>query len=436
MIYGDITGAETSTPCEEDGTFSTDVDVKNREEGRSLILEQADAKGNTTKLSVHLGKFVFVLDNIKQIAVGGNHSCVLTNDGEVKCWGRNHNGQLGNHSTTNSLYPVDVHTDDSNTDILSGIEQIAAYGSTICAVTTAGKVKCWGEGSDGMLGNGQTSSSRVPVDVCEEAAVGNSTCPLLSDISAIDVGTHHVCALTSSGNVKCWGSGNYGQLGNNSTTNSLYPVDVHKSSGDNDALENITAIALGTTHTCALTSSGNVKCWGDGRRGQVGNGATTRRNTTPVDVRTSSTDADALSSITAISAEGFHACALTNSGNVKCWGNGGDGILGNGETTNSSSPVDVCAREKEGAETSCPLLDGVKELSAGISHACVLMNNGNINCWGSGGNGRLGNGSTSDSSYPTDVCARKKVSGEAICPVLGDVSAIIASNNHSCVFNW
>ena len=198
MIYGDINGAETSTPCEEDGTFSTDVDVKNREEGRSIILEQADSKGNSAKVSVHLGKFVFVLDNIKQVALGANHSCTLTNDGEVKCWGRNNKGQLGNHSTTDSSYPVDVHTDSSNTDILSDIEQISLGSEHTCALTTTGKVKCWGEGEYGRLGNGETSDSNTQVDVCAAAPAGNSNCDLLEDISAISLGTgFHTCALTT-----------------------------------------------------------------------------------------------------------------------------------------------------------------------------------------------------------------------------------------------
>ena len=210
MIYGDITDDETSTPCEEDGTFSTDVDVKNKEEGRSIILEQSDNKGNTTKVSVHLGKFVFVLDNIKQVALGVSHSCALTNDGEVKCWGRNNVGQLGNNSTTDSSYPVDVHTSSTDNAILSGIKQIATTkGSHNCALTTAGKVKCWGNGGilDDWAMEKLADSNTTPVDVCAAAPAGNSNCDPLEDISAISLGGSHACALTTGGNVKCWGYG-------------------------------------------------------------------------------------------------------------------------------------------------------------------------------------------------------------------------------------
>ena len=105
MIYGDITGAETSTPCNEDGTFATDVDVKDKR-GKITHPRASGCQGNTAKVSVHLGKFIFVLDDIAQIALGTTHTCALNNDGEVKCWGRNNHGQLGNGTTDDSLFPL------------------------------------------------------------------------------------------------------------------------------------------------------------------------------------------------------------------------------------------------------------------------------------------------------------------------------------------
>ena len=427
-ISGDIDGDDISTTCSEDGTFSAEIDVTNREEARIVTLEQSDTEGNNSVTIVHFGKFVFVLDNIKQIALGDYHSCALTNDGEVKCWGRNNHGQLGNGTKTDSLFPVDVHTSSTDSAILDGIEQIALGEEHSCALTTAGKVKCWGNGLNARLGNRQSSDKTTPVDVL----ASSSGSDLLSGIAAISLGGGHTCALTTGGNVKCWGLGNNGQVGNGSmsTTNS-WPKDVHKSNNDSDPLENITAISLGELHTCALTSGGNVKCWGFGNSGRLGNGAVTNIST-PVDVRTSSTDGDALSGIVAISLGDYHSCALTDGGNVKCWGFGALGQLGNGETSASSSPVDVCAREKETGESTCPLFNGVKELATGGSHTCVLMNSGNVKCWGFGDNGRLGNGETSGSLYPVDVCAQAKSSSESNCPPLDDVATISAGASHSC----
>ena len=186
-----------------------------------------------------------------------------------------------------------------------------------CALTTGSNVVCWGAGSSGRLGNGGTASSSTPVDV----HTSSSNSSALGGIAGISSGYFHTCALTTDGNVKCWGSGNDGRLGNKATINSLTPVDVHASLTDNSALDGIAGISSGNSHTCALTTGGNVVCWGAGDSGQLGNGGTSNRST-PVDVHTSSSDSSALSGIAAISSGDTHTCALTTGGNVKCWGNG------------------------------------------------------------------------------------------------------------------
>jgi alpha-tubulin suppressor-like RCC1 family protein len=127
----------------------------------------------------------------------------------------------------------------------------------------------------------------------------------------------------------CWGQNNWGQLGNVTNTNSNVPVDVSGLSSG------ISAISAGKYHTCALSSSGGVECWGANYSGQLGDGSTATSESVPVNVSVLS------SGVSAISAGDEAACALTSSGGVECWGYNGYGELGDGTTANSNVPVEV-----------------------------------------------------------------------------------------------
>jgi len=296
------------------------------------------------------------------IAAGNDHTCALTTGGGVKCWGLNGSGQLGDGTTTNRNMPVDV------VRLGSGVRAIGAGGDHTCALTASGGIKCWGDNTYGQLGIGKFGYRPIPADV---SGLG-------SGVRAIAAGDSHTCALTAGG-VKCWGANRGGQLGNGMWTDSATPVDV---SGLGSGVR---AIAAGDSHTCALTAGG-VKCWGRNSSGQLGDGTTTSRNT-PVDV--SGLGAGV---IAAIATGGWHTCALTAGGGVKCWGWNYYGQLGDGTTTSRTTPVDVSG-----------LRSGVVAIAAGGYHTCALTVGGGVKCWGSNRYGQLGDGTTTNRTTPVDV---------------------------------
>ncbi len=299
----------------------------------------------------------------------------------VKCWGWNSAGQLGDGSTIDSNVPVDV------SGLVGGVSAITASGHHTCALTSGGAVKCWGNNGAGQLGIGTTTASGVPLDVSG----------LASGVRAIAAGWNHTCALTSGGGVKCWGSNGSGQLGNGTTTDSLVPVDV---SGLGSGVR---VVVAGANHTCALRSDDGVRCWGDNYYGQLGTDARPGA-LVPVDV------AGLTSDVSAVVAGGGRTCALTTGGGAMCWGANGSGGLGNGDTTNSSVPVDVSG-----------LASGVSAIAVGRDHTCALTSSGGVKCWGSNGYGRLGTGTTTDSGAPVDVVG-----------LTSEVTAIESDAFHTC----
>ena len=291
---------------------------------------------------------------------GTNHDCALTSLGAVKCWGSGLYGQLGDNTSTNSSAPVQV------TGLTSGVVAIAAGGGHSCALTTAGGVQCWGYGGRGELGNNTLSNSPVPVPV-------NG---LSSGVIAISSSADHTCALTSAGGVQCWGWNLYGQLGNSSNVDSSIPVQV------TGLTSGVAGIAVGSYMSCALTSTGAVKCWGDNSSGSLGNNSTVS-SSVPVPV------SGLTSGVTSLFAGSSHSCALTSAGAVQCWGNNFFGQLGNNTTTNALVPAAVTG-----------LASGVTAIGGGDLHSCALTSAGAVQCWGYNGYGQLGNNTAVDTKIP------------------------------------
>ena len=317
---------------------------------------------------------------VKAIAAGNSHACAVTENGAVKCWGYNRQGQLGDSTTVNRYPPVDV------SGLNSGFIAITAGNSHTCASTESGGIRCWGGNDQGQIGDGKLHDRLIPDDVLG-----------LEDVSKISILSNHTCALTSSGGVKCWGENRFGQLGDGTTIDRFAPA--HASGLESGVID----IAVGYGHTCAVTNEGGVKCWGLGGAGQLGNG-TRGDQLTPVFV------SGLESGIVAIAAGISHTCAVTNSGGVKCWGSNESGQLGNGTQINQLTPVDVVG-----------LTSAVIDIKAGGSHTCALTSGGAVKCWGSNFYGSLGDGS--DITNPVPV---------AVKGLESRVTALAAGNGMAC----
>ena len=446
-LYGQlgngITGGQKTTPVDVNGLSSGVTAISNGAYHTCALMITKEVKcwgrngsgqlGDNSTIEKNTPTIVSALgSDIAALNAGAFYTCALTTTGGVKCWGNNSYGQLGDGTTSEKYIPVAV------SGLSSGVRSISAGKEHTCALTTEGIVKCWGYNDIGQLGNGITGNNTTPVD----------TVGLNSGVTAILTGGNHACALTTVGGVTCWGLNNFGQLGDATYENKNTPVDVSGLSSG------ITAFTAGWGHTCVLMTIGSAKCWGDNRSGQLGD-ATNQIKTTPTDINSLG------SAVTKIDAGGEHTCALTNASGVKCWGNNRSGQLGDGTTVSKNTPVDVSALTSEvtaisvGANHTCAVTtagivkcwgenrsgqlgDGstdskttpvnvsglnstVKAISAGQDHTCALTTQGGVKCWGNNFVGQLGDGTEFDRKTPVDVSG-----------LPSGVTALSAGYNHTC----
>jgi alpha-tubulin suppressor-like RCC1 family protein len=326
-----------------------------------------------------------------------SHTCALTAEGTMLCWGSNEYGQLGNGSTANSTAPVPV------VGIGSAVVSIAAGRDFTCALTSAGSVWCWGDNGSGQLGNGTYAQSTIPVEVLDSTG----KVPLGGAI-AIAAGERHTCAVTNAGAALCWGDNSKGELGTGSEIGSNLPTPV---SGISSGTATVSA---GTDFTCAATTSGSVSCWGEGSSGQLGNGTATS-SSTPATVLDSTGKAP-LSGVVAVSAGFENSCALTNIGTMDCWGANSSGQLGTGKA-GAASGIPVAVMNSTGRSP----LTGVVAISSGLDDSCAITTDGKAMCWGANENGQLGNGNTTNASMPL-----------AVSGLSGGVTGIASGYQHTC----
>lgn len=318
---------------------------------------------------------------------GTNHTCALLTDGGVRCWGFSGDGELG-YGNRNTI--GDDETPASAGPVSLGAARtataIAAGDYHTCALLDDGSVRCWGLGADGRLGYGNIR------DVGDDEVPGSVGPVFLGTgrARAITAGGSHTCALLDNGSVRCWGFAYQGQLGNSSqvtigdteTPGSVPVVDL----GGHTAK----AISAGEAHTCALLDNDSVLCWGDNSFGQLGYGNNANIGDDEAPGSVGPVNFGVGRTATAIGAGGSHTCALLNDASVRCWGLGRNGQLGYGDTNNiaDSARPNLAGPVNLGRSASA--------ISAGGTHTCARLDDGSVRCWGNGGRGRLGYGSTMD----------------------------------------
>jgi len=248
------------------------------------------------------------IDAAIDVAAGGNHSCAVESDGSVHCWGLNNHGQLGLGSQaigeSNQPLPVPGITDAF---------AVAAGTNHSCALVGAGAVRCWGRNTQGQLGIGNASA--------DPGVLSPTDVPGISDATAIVAGDAHTCVLRASGAVSCWGHEDHGALGVGENPDSSFVPGPASVGGISDAV----AVSAGDYHTCVGHADGTVSCFGDNYYGQVGDGSNRNKRFVPTRVA-------GVSNASLVLAAGSHSCArvATDPVNVKCWGSGNMGQIGNG----------------------------------------------------------------------------------------------------------
>jgi alpha-tubulin suppressor-like RCC1 family protein len=250
---------------------------------------------------------------VKKLFSGAYHTCVVIESKEVECWGDNKYGQLGGGiSASFSAQPIRV------TGLQGPVSKVASSRFHSCALLYDGTVECWGENKFGQLGIGHTNPMNVSQKVVN----------LLDKAIDIGVGLDHSCAVLKTGQVQCWGNDQIGQLGRGvGHTNATKPVLVL-------GLNKIKEISLGSDFGCALNQVGQVFCWGSGQYGQLGNSEFVD-SFLPTQVQ------KLPEPMLHISAGSLHVCGVLQSGEVVCWGNNIYGQLGDGTKVDSGIPVFV-----------------------------------------------------------------------------------------------
>lgn len=352
----------------------------------------------------------FVL-GASSFAAGYAHTCAIVGD-STRCWGNNGNGQLGAASSDTcdlrfssapcSRLPLTVAS------ITAAASLTAGFAHT-CALDTSGQIHCWGKNAMGQLGNGDTTEHVTPVNVTA-----------LPTAVSVVAGDNHNCAVLEDGTVRCWGLNRYGQIGVETEETCAWEGTGPATACVREAvavpgLTDITQVALGSDHTCALHEDGTVSCWGNNSNGQLGWGALYTHSITPTLVV-------GVSNAIQLVASTNHTCARLSDGTARCWGKNTFGQLGDGTPYDRYRAVAVSG------------LVNAMELVTGIGHSCALITDGTLQCWGDNNFSAIGPGDDSiclDGGSSAHDCRLYP----ATIAAATDVQRVIVGGSHTCILH-
>lgn len=390
---------------------------------------------------------------------GPYHRCYIDTDQTVKCFGYNFQGQLGIGDPNVALpgFPA-VCLDEQCTERLTANEIFTGYETVCATVGVNDALWCWGDYTEGVIPRGEYSGD-VPRPVVACANDGSDGCVPLTGIVDVDSYVNGRCAVTSAGEVYCWGDNEDNKFFIDPTTDTVYfaqRVCVSGSDATDDCvpLSGAQSIAVGQYHQCALLTNDNIWCWGWNYRGQLGRGVEGGFSEyfAPAPVCANGVVYNDATGQCGTSDERFLAkqveagcrgtCAVAVDDSVWCWGYNYYGTVGDGTYTDRATPVPVCLEDGAGDGTSCPgtTLTGVAQLSMDYYTACARLADETVVCWGDGSDGQLGNGGyNGDQNNPTPVCVSGSSSETTPCESegtpsgLGEVKDIAVERFRVCV---
>lgn len=345
------------------------------------------------------------------LATGDHHTCALLPTGKVRCWGQNMFGQLG-YGHTNDIGDDETPATAGDIDIGGDVIQIAAGRVHTCALLQTGKVRCWGHNVYGQLGYGNIEN--IGIDETPSTA---GDVDVGGDVIQLTVGDYHTCVLLQTGAVRCWGWNDFGQLGYGHT-DIIGDDEIPSTAGDVNIGGDVVQLAAGARYTCVRLQTDAIRCWGWNIFGQLGYGHTD--NIGDDEHPATAGDIDVGGSVTQLAVGHAHNCVLLQTGVVRCWGHGGNGRLGYGNTFN------IGRNEVPATAGDVPVGASVIDISAGGAHTCALQPTGAARCWGANEVGQLGYGHTND------IGDDELPSTQGDVNIGGSLIQLIAGHLHSC----